>query len=571
MTLLRPALAGLAALALLAACGRAPEPVAPEAAPQTQAMTEQGPVIGFVHEAGAHVWRGVPYAAAPVGDLRWRAPRPAPARAEPLQALEHPAWCPQITSALDQGYGLDPNILHGDEDCLYLNVYAPPEAQDLPVMVWIHGGANVWGRAAQYDGANLALRENVVVVVVQYRLGPLGWFSHPALRDAAEDFDDAAANFALLDLAQSLRWVNANIAAFGGDPGRVTIFGESAGGHNVAGLLTMPQAAGLFHGAIIQSGLAATVSIDAAEGREPGQPNPSGVIAEAIAGAEATADQLRAVALEDLFAAYRPGTRPMELPRMIADGVTVPSEGIQAAMGVPGRFHPVPVITGTNRDETKLFNLLNPAHTRRILGVFTLARDQRMYDLHAEYESRAWKIEAVDNIAAALTGAGHDAVYAYRFDWDEGGRFLISDYGRLFGAAHALEIPFVFARFSFMGTADRVLFTRGNREGREALSRAMTGYWAEFARSGEPGNGGGEQARWGRWGAGERMLLDSPAGGGTRMNQGADSFAALAEDLAGDGRMNDSERCAVFNSTALWFASFEPYRARINGGACARG
>jgi para-nitrobenzyl esterase len=215
----------------MAACAKAPPladlPLSKQ--DDTLVRTDAGAYVGGISENKARTWLGIPYAKPPIGDLRWRATEPLPYQDSTRTALQHANWCPQLTNGLDGLFGIPKGELRGNEDCLYLDIYAPSDAtsrSNLPVMFWIHGGSNVWGRTAQYDGSALAQSENVIVVVVQYRLGPLGWFAHPAL-------EDGIANFALLDLVQALKWTRQNIRNFGGDPDAVTLFGESAGANNV--------------------------------------------------------------------------------------------------------------------------------------------------------------------------------------------------------------------------------------------------------------------------------------------------------------------------------------------------
>jgi len=539
------------AFILLTACGRAEAPP-PEPDPLTGRVLGQGDIIGFVSASGANAWLGLPYAQAPEGDLRWRAPRPPEPFGGPFEALAHPERCPQVTSALDQGAGLAPGQLVGSEDCLRLNVYAPsgagPDDADRPVMMWIHGGSNVWGYAAQYDGARLAADQDVVVVVIQYRLGPLGFFAHPALMEDADDPGDAAANFALLDMIAALEWVQANIGQFGGDAQNVTVFGESAGGHNVAGLLASPLAEGLFHRAIIQSG--SFVSTPLEEARS-GSPHAAVEAGARIAGPDADAAALRGAALEAVYAAYDNGGRDA-LPRMIADGVTIPATGLAAAFDSPETFNAVPVITGTNRDEMKLFNALDDRLTRRRLGVFITPRDPVFYDVLAEYQSRLWRVRAVDEPASGMRAGGHEAVWAYRFDWDDAGSLLFMDLSRVLGAAHGMEIPFVFNHFDFFGRIDPVLFNRRNAQGRNALAGAMGAYWAEFARNGDPGGAGGPG--WPVWSEdGVLMRFDAPSGGGpAELINGRDSLERIAEDLRTDERIGESQRCQIANALAVW-------------------
>lgn len=529
-------LAGL----VLAACSQDTDQ--PVADPATQIVLDgQGTATGFVADTGAHVWLGLPYAAPPVGDLRWRATRPSMGWQGNRDAIDHAARCPQITNVLDEPEGLEPGLLAGEEDCLYLDIYAPPDADNLPVMVWIHGGSNVWGRSSEYDGSQLAMDQNVIIVAVQYRLGPLGWMSAPELRAAAEIPEDRAANFALLDLTEALRWVQAHADAFGGDTGRVTIFGESAGGHNVAALLASPLAEGLFHRAIIQSGSAATVTRAEAEGRSGDLANASGDVLGRIVDGPVRADALRAARVEDVFAALDlSGGSHYEMPRMIEDGITVPEGGIRAALASPDTFNAVPVITGTNRDEMRLFNALNPELTSRTLGVFIRPRDRDYYAALSDYQSAMWAVGAVDDLASVMTEGGHDDVWAYRFDWDEGAANLLVDTRFMLGAAHAMEIPFVFNRFELFGRLDPFLFNDRNAEGRAALARQMGQHWADFARAGDPG---GEWARWSE--RATRMRFDTPADDGPELVTGRTDLADLADALASDARVDGAERCRI--------------------------
>ena len=242
-----------------------------------------GDVIGTSEPGGVHGWRGIPYACPPVGALRWRAPRPAAPWSGVFEARAHGAMAPQYADLLAGTPARQRGQVVGDEDCLTLNVFAPafePGAVPLAdqrraVMVWIHGGGNSVGTSATYDAArNYARHDGLVLVTVNYRLGVLGWFTHPALQEADDATpEERSGNFGTLDLISALQWVRDNIAAFGGDPGRVTIFGESAGGQNVLTLLASPLARGLFQRAIAQSPVAETFSIEqAVNGCDDAQP-----------------------------------------------------------------------------------------------------------------------------------------------------------------------------------------------------------------------------------------------------------------------------------------------------------
>lgn len=566
----------LAALAL-AACALAQPAVAAAPDAATTRTLSGGGVVGYVDAVtGAHAWRAIPFAAPPVGDLRWRAPRPPAAWTGQRSAVTPAPWCPQQLSALDGVKKERWGEIVGQEDCLYLDVYAPPmtaaqaAGAKLPVMMWIHGGSNTWGRAEQYDGSALAARFKVVVVVVQYRLGALGWMALDALRQGGTLPDDASANFGTLDQIRALEWIASDIGAFGGDAGRVTIFGESAGGHNVAALLSSPRARGLFHRAIIQSGSFRSEPLAEAEGATDGGPASATVVARRILGPGRAVEgpALRAAPLSALFDAYKTADGQIDPLRVIADGVTLPAAGVSSGLDSPATWNAVPVMTGANRDEMKLFNALNPALVWRLFGVLPMARDQAEYDAVSAYPSRLWRANAVDGPAARMVAGGQPAVWAYRFDWDEEGRVLFTDLGKLLGAGHSLEIPFVFGHFKLLGAFDRFAFTKGNAEGRTALSDAMMSYWVNFAATGAPGRGvNGALPEWKAWsnasGVERIMLLDSPAGGGVRMSADQETSGRIAADLLADKRLKTpAKRCAVLARSVRDNPELTPVLAR---------
>jgi para-nitrobenzyl esterase len=442
-------------------------------------------------------------------------------------------------------------------------------------MLWIHGGGNAIGHGGSYDGGALALEQDVVVVTTNYRLGVLGWFRHPALAGEGSSAEDRSGNYGTLDLIRALEWVRDNIAAFGGDPSNVTIFGESAGAQNVMTLLVAPKVKGLFHRAISQSGgtwLDSTVEAEAyADASPAGDAYSSREVvlkllqrdgvaadrasararAEAMSGAE-LASYLRGKSAAELLAVFEPGggLGMYRSPRVFSDGAVLPDAEIQARLA-QGRYHRVPVILGTNRDEVKLFMMGDPAAVQRVLWLFPRVRDPRRYNLSAEYQSALWKASGADGPAAAMVASGNPSVFVYRFDWDEeGARIGFVDLSTLLGAAHGLEIPFVFDQ---EGGAFARLFDASNRPGREALGSAMRAYWAQFARTGDPGTGGRDLPRWAAWssasGGPKTALLDTPAGGGVRMSTEAVARAALLDAIAGDPRFRDqAERCDLFAS-----------------------
>jgi len=583
-----PAALVACAIALLAsACGgRGAAPHIPTPDPETRRSTASGELLGGQGRYGAHVWLGIPYAKPPVGDLRWRAPVPAEPWTGVRPALAYGAACPQYTSMF-AGVEGPPGSTAGDEDCLTLNVFAPPFAPGavptgaarLPVMVWIHGGGNTIGTASAYDGGNLAVSGGVIVVSVQYRLGPFGWLRHTALRASATRDAERSGNFATLDLVRALEWVRDNISVFGGDPANVTIFGESAGGQNVYTLLVAPQAKGLFQRAISESGgLSRTTPADAenaTDDAEPGQPRSSAEIllrmlqhdgapdraaAKSVLakmGNEQIAAYLRGKSAVDILNAYTPEPSGMiQMPRVFADGAVLPQDDLEARFATADGWNRVPVILGTNRDENRLFLFPDPKRVSKLLWIFPRFVNERTYLATADAQARLWKATGADGPAAAMR-AVEPNVFVYRFDWDEEPTLLGADLSKMLGAAHGFEIPFVFGHFDF-GKAGNRIFTEQNRPGREALAKSMMSYWAAFARSGDPGRGArGEQPAWTAWdsssdAAPKYVVLDTPKDGGIRMESAVQTPEKVIASVARDPRLETSqERCEVLRWLAI--------------------
>ncbi len=556
---------------------KAPEP--PIANMQTLRTIDTGDIVGSITpQAGAYQWAAIPYAAPPVGELRWRAPRPAAPWEGIKETLNPGVRCVQRARSADVYDDL--GALVGNEDCLVLNIWSPALAKDalpsgdarLPVMFFIHGGSNVWGYGGQYDGQYLATRHNVILVSINYRLGPFGWFAHKALRETALSGPDQSPNFANFDMIEALQWVKRNISSFGGNPDRVTIFGESAGGHDVATLIALPRAQGLFHGAIIQSGYFTSHTMETAEN---GVPKGSGWAykgARALVGnlnppadlnAPDMAAFLRDASAKDVYIAAQEddgsaenGSAEPGSPLIIADGILLKADSLEAALDNPG-FDIVPVITGTNRDETKLFNVTNPKLVKKFLGFLPRPQDANQYALQAEYESAMWRARSVDTQARRLKANGPSDLYAYRFDWDEEGSVLGTDFSLLLGAGHAMELPFVFNGFATFPVGGGKIFPKDTAQERDVLSRTMMSYWAAFATHGKPGRGmDGTLPNWQQWGAGaDRLIvLDTVAGGGVRMSTEEISVDSVLSDLDQDGRFKSfQEKCLAFLGVKGWF------------------
>ena len=589
-------LIAIAWMALRALVPGAPEPPPPATADAASLrLLPAGEVVGSVGRYGGHVWRGLPYAAPPVGDLRWRPPVPAPRWSGTREALEAGSHCVQFPSPF-AGVEGDAREPSGSEDCLVLNVHAPrfePGAVPtgdarLPVLVWIHGGGNVIGLADFYDGGVLATREHVIVVTVHYRLGPLGWFRHAALREADASPEERSGNFGTLDLVRALEWVRDNAAGFGGDPGRVTIFGESAGGTNVYTLLLAPQARGLFHRAIVQSGGTAILPVSKAENwsdsdTDPGHARASNEIlarlwiaagrAEDRASARAAltdasprdvAAFLRERTPAELFAAYVDGEGELllDMPRVFGDGAVLPAGEPLERFARPDGWNRVPVLVGTNRDENKLFLFPQPLYTRMWFGFVPRVRDPELYLAVADATSAMWKAAGADGPADAMWRTQPD-VFVYRFDFDEWPSLLGFDAATFLGAAHGFEIPFVFGHWD-LGRRSRFLFRPENRAARETLSDAMRSYWAQFAASGRPDRGLHEGLpAWTAWDGGEgkpkALVFDTEADGGIRMTADSVTIESVLAAVEEDPRLETPrDRCWVYREIAARSRGFGP-------------
>ena len=305
------------------------------------AVTASGPVQGL-EANGINIFRGIPFAAPPVGALRWRAPQSTVKWTAVRQATTAGPSCMQ-TRGISLENGGDPGRL--DEDCLYLNVFSPrvERTARFPVMVWIHGGALIFGSGGLpiYDGSALA-RRDVVVVTINYRLGAFGFFAHKGLD---QETPGGPVNFGLLDQIAALRWVQSNIDAFGGDPARVTIAGQSAGAQSVLALMASPLTAGLFSGAIAQSPYGIP-SHSRAKAQETGV---ALAIAMGLPGAQASAASLRSIPADRL--AER-GQKISLAPSFIVGDEAIPMPLLEAFQ--KGREHPVPLIIGNNSDDASV-------------------------------------------------------------------------------------------------------------------------------------------------------------------------------------------------------------------------
>jgi para-nitrobenzyl esterase len=478
--------AGVIAAGTLAAgtalTGAAPATAGTSPIVSTASGAVQGTTAGGVDE-----YLGIPYAAPPVGSLRWEPPAPPASWSGTLQATSFGPHCPQAAGPF--------GTASTSENCLYLNVFTAPGGSPAgrPVMVWIHGGALVSGESDNYNPTAL-VKDGVTVVTFNYRLGELGFLADSALASAQGD----AGNYGLMDQQAALRWVRQNIAAFGGNPRNVTLFGESAGGLSVLSQLASPGAAGLFQRAIVESG-----SYDLTQTSLAASEAQGAQFAAAAGCTQATAAQvaacLRALPVSAILANQTP--LPGYTPNV--DG-SVLREPILTALET-GAFNRVPVIIGTNHDEWRLFLGLETLAGEPAVTAGTYEQQiEATMSLPAALASEViaqYPLKGYASPALALGAAGTDAIfacpsleaasylslytptYAYEFSDESAPELFIPSVGFSYGATHASELQFL---FSLSGTAEQGSLSAAEQK----LAAQMQGYWTSQAADGTPETAG---------------------------------------------------------------------------------
>lgn len=506
------------ALVLAGAAPVAAQPRPPD--PPAVVRTDLGPVRGQV-QSGHRLFQGIPYAAPPTGDLRWRPPQPARPWTGTYDATFPRSQCAQLAPP----YGGETTYV---EDCLYLNVTTPNpnrahRRKPLPVMVWVHGGSNTTGSGSTYNAAKLAVDGDVVVVTVNYRLGPLGWLAHPGLETGA-DRGYQAGNYGLLDQQAALRWVQRNARAFGGDPRNVTLFGESAGAADSCANLVSPTAAGLFHKVIAQSFSCTTPVRTEASAEADGT-----VLAEAVGcGDGSPAACLRAVPAKTLLETFAAkGMSAGPVAGGVAGGASGGATGgdrvlpLQPAQAIEqGRFNRMPVMHGNTLDEMRLFVSLYYPRPITAAQYEAIVRSTYGADADAvlarypagDYADPRIALSTIQTDAGgALSSCLHqDAfrllkragvpVYAYQFA-DRTAPPLLDVPGFEEGAEHATELTFLFP--GLLGELNPA---------QTRLSDTMVGYWTSFAHNGKPA--ARQAPHWPRFHSPDDVLSLAPGPGG---------------------------------------------------------
>ncbi|XP_042556548.1 pyrethroid hydrolase Ces2e-like [Dipodomys spectabilis] len=463
--------------------------------------THTGQVRGsLVHvndtNVGVHIFLGIPFAKPPVGPLRFAPPEPPEPWSGIRNATSYPAMCLQKALPMNtlKMVKLTRPPISMSEDCLYLNIYSPASAQEgsnLPVMVWIHGGALVSGMASLYDGSRLAAIENVVVVTIQYRLGVPGFFS--------TGDQHATGNWGYLDQVAALRWVQQNIAHFGGNPDQVTLFGESAGGTSVSSHVVSPMSQGLFHGAIMESGVALAPALISSSS-EPVSSMVANLSACEQVDSEALVRCLRAKNEEEMLAITKTFK---EIPAVV-DGVFLPRHPKELLASA--YFHPVPSIIGVNTDEfgfllpmvlgfldtikgisrstlpsvmQNMVGLMNlPAKCAHLLMEEYMGNTEDPQTLQAQFQDMMGDFMFVmPALHVAHFHSFHASVYFYEFQHRK--NLTVNLRPPYVRADHGDEVDFVFGSSSYGSSP-------GFSEEEKLLSRRMMKYWANFAQNGNP-------------------------------------------------------------------------------------
>lgn len=459
--------------------------------------TRAGAVRGTV-DGNVRVFLGIPYAAPPVGNLRWQPPQAHASWTDTLEASRAGNSCTQMSFR----HGGP----EGSEDCLYLNIYTPkPAGTRLPVMVWIHGGTFISGTGATYNGSKLAAMGNLIVVTINYRLGPFGFLASRSLDSAGHP----SGNYGLLDQQAALRWVKENIAAFGGDPDKVTVAGESAGAISVGLHLVSPAAAGLFERAILESGpFLHTRTLAESEAR--------GDEFAAKLGCDKASDVagcMRSKPAEQVLSAIpaNPLTAGRPIWEPVMDGVLIPSQPAEALAA--GRFNKVPVLNGSNHDEGTLFLAFAKnvtaqkfeagMHERfgndaaRVLAAYPL--DNYSSPILAEAAGFGDDIFSCPIVKAGAMLSAQVPVYQYEFNDTHAPLSFFHNPPFPLGAFHASEIQYVFGSIGAHGAASPAQLK---------LSDAMMGYWIGFITSGNPGG----SPQWTRYRASDLKVLSLTPG-----------------------------------------------------------
>jgi para-nitrobenzyl esterase len=536
-------------------------------------------------------WEDIPYAIPPEGDLRWKAPRPLISPESNIQPQDGNG-CLQEASIYA---GIQGEGIVGQEDCLYLDIKAPVNNLNrrLPVMFWIHGGGNTSGVKDYYDFSELIREHEVLVVTINYRLGPMGWFTHPAIQGLQNGIDKTS-NFGTLDIMEALKWVRANIQNFGGDPNNITIFGESAGGNNVLSLLASSMGNGLFHKAISQSGYTTSFTKEEAVGI-----NQKGAIINLLGSdpvlssydlsryrsiknlfnddpkkyAEEYQSYLRSIDGKALLETYEKLSKDTydRLPLLTRDGIVTHIDGVSAGLAASAEKNNIPVIAGSNKDELSLWLGSNRYFVNASYPLTKLVpipkiefKREDLYKLWVNTRSQGWKLRGVDEPLMELEKAGYASLYAYRFDWDDQVSSYFADFPNLIGAAHGFEISFITGDFKF-GPIGRFVYPSG--ELRDQMTETMMQAWVSFAKTGVPIIGKGQ--KWKKFNSKDRSFMKLDSDEHLSLDKEILSLELITENVRLSPVGTLLEKCLLVQETFFNIGDYsEKEFTKWNQGAC---
>lgn len=479
--------------------------------PDVAVNTKYGELEGTRNSESSTIsWLGIPYAKPPVGALRWKAPENPEHWTGKYQADQYGQSCIQTVNGK----------IEGSEDCLYLNIWRPDLANSkLPVFVFAHGGGNVGGSGKDFVGDRLARSMNSVVITVNYRLGAMGFFRHPSLQ-SGNPLDDSG-NYGLLDIIQSLKWVQDHISHFGGDPGNVTLAGQSAGARNVMAAIISPVGKGLFHKAVSLSGGMTTSDPKAGE-KKANEILVKLVIEDGIADTvdearlwineqkkEKLAAYLRQIKPEKMVTSITdPAIQMAPFPHLFRDGAVIPHEGFERIE--MGDYNKVPMILGSDQTEFSGFAAGDTYFGKSLDdgSLFSDNKKRRRYQKAVEYGSELYAGFNVERSAEKLTAQeDQPAIYGYRFAWGTRQGVTSPRVQMLFGAAHGADLDF-YTGYS-TGLAELLgkdYHNEENKAGRQELSAAMVQYMKYFVYTGNPNSQ--QNKEWKPWTQGvERVLM----------------------------------------------------------------
>mgnify|MGYP003310680367 FL=1 len=536
-------------------------------------------------------WEDIPYAIPPEGDLRWKAPRPL-ISPELIITPKEGNGCLQEASIYA---GMQGEGIVGQEDCLYLDIKAPINNLNrrLPVMFWIHGGGNTSGLKDYYDFSELIRQHQVLVVTINYRLGPMGWFTHPAIQGLQSGIDKTS-NFGTLDIMEALKWVQSNIQNFGGDPDNITIFGESAGGNNVLSLLASPKGNGLFHKAISQSGYTTSFTKEEALGvNQKGEVvnqlgsdpvlssyDVSGYVSiknlfnkDPLKYGEEYQRYLRSIDGKALLEVYKKISKDTydRLPLLTRDGIVTHINGVSAGLASSKEKNKIPVIAGSNKDELSLWLGSNRYFVKASYPLTKLVpipkiefKREDLYKLWVKTRSQGWKLRGVDEPLMELEKAGYDSLYAYRFDWDDQSSSYFADFPNLIGAAHGFEISFITGDFKF-GPIGRFVYPKG--ELRDQMKVTMMQAWTSFAKTGIPNTGKSQE--WKKFNSKNRFFMKLDSDENLSLEKDRLSLELITGNVRSSPVGTLLEKCLLVQETFFNIGDYlEDEFAEWNQGAC---